>query len=89
MAMISPNPRFDADPSQRRFAPLFRAGQAERSAFRVCEEDEASCKWWQLRSCRASIATVGTLRFSSGTARGTQWQVLHSRKHQTNRLRGT
>jgi hypothetical protein len=26
------NPHFDADPSQRRFAPLFRAGQAERWA---------------------------------------------------------
>src|SRR5438067_699905 len=28
----SPNPRFDTDPSQRRSAPLFRAGQALRSA---------------------------------------------------------
>lgn len=26
----SPNPRLDTDPSQRRFAPLFRAGQAAR-----------------------------------------------------------
>jgi hypothetical protein len=26
----APNPRFDTDPSQRRFAPLFRAGEAER-----------------------------------------------------------
>lgn len=24
------NPRFDTDPSQRRFAPLSRAGQADR-----------------------------------------------------------
>ena len=29
---LTPNPRFDTDPSQRRFAPLFRAGQAKRSA---------------------------------------------------------
>ena len=28
----TPNPRFDPDPSQRRFAPLFRAGQADRWA---------------------------------------------------------
>jgi hypothetical protein len=27
---MTPNPRFDTDPSQRRFAPQFRAGQAER-----------------------------------------------------------
>jgi hypothetical protein len=29
---MKPNFRFDADPSRRRFAPPFRAGQAGRSA---------------------------------------------------------
>jgi hypothetical protein len=27
---VTPNTRFDADPQQRRFAPLFRAGQSQR-----------------------------------------------------------
>jgi hypothetical protein len=29
-SVLYPNPRFDTDPSQRGFAALFRAGQAER-----------------------------------------------------------
>jgi hypothetical protein len=29
---VTPNKRFDTDPQQRRFAPLFRAGQSRSSA---------------------------------------------------------
>jgi hypothetical protein len=67
---MTPNPRLDADPQQRRFAVLFRAGQSQRSAFRDCGGNESRQLW----SCRASIATAETLsvlqRHSAGLEMG-------------------
>jgi hypothetical protein len=36
MSMRAPNKRFDTDPQQQRFAPLFRAGQSQRWAAPAC-----------------------------------------------------
>jgi len=42
------NPRFDTDPSQRRSAPLFRAGQADRY-LATCREPIAACLPFAIR----------------------------------------
>jgi uncharacterized protein (DUF1501 family) len=55
---MTPIKRFDTDPQQRRFAPLFRAGQARRYAALDATQRRRQMSEHQLDYETAAIATL-------------------------------